>query len=147
MKQKHYRNGEYKRKIVYIEGRPKIEARILMENYLGRKLSSSELVHHVDNNPLNNSVENLQIVTRAEHKKIHKEIGIQTRFSRVYNLNREAIFELFKTKNCTEIALLIGCSQKTISNFVKQFILPNCDLRSFGFKKTKSSYKERLNAN
>jgi len=29
-------------------------------------------VHHIDQNKLNNSVDNLQILTREEHKKIHR---------------------------------------------------------------------------
>lgn len=42
-----------------------------MEEKLGRKLSSSEIVHHIDGNKKNNSIENLQIVTRSEHAQIH----------------------------------------------------------------------------
>ena len=47
------------------------EHRIVMERMLGRKLSSDEHVHHIDENTLNNSPSNLQIVSRSEHCKIH----------------------------------------------------------------------------
>lgn len=38
---------------------------------LGRRLKRGELVHHKDDNPLNNSLSNLQVVTRAQHARIH----------------------------------------------------------------------------
>ena len=39
---------------------------------------SSEVVHHADLNPLNNSPENLELVTRAEHSSIHYEDACKT---------------------------------------------------------------------
>jgi len=46
--------------------------RTIMEEHIGRKLKSTEIIHHIDFNKLNNSIENLQIVSRSEHNKIHK---------------------------------------------------------------------------
>jgi hypothetical protein len=51
------------------------EARKIMENHMGRKLKKEEQVHHIDGNDKNNSLENLQIVSRSEHMKIHQERG------------------------------------------------------------------------
>lgn len=48
------------------------QARKIVELNLGRKLSRDEIVHHKDMNWENNSIENLQIVSRAEHVRIHK---------------------------------------------------------------------------
>ena len=39
-----------------------------------RPLTRGEVVHHIDGNPLNNAVSNLQIVTRAEHVRIHAPV-------------------------------------------------------------------------
>lgn len=41
----------------------------LMENHLNRKLESWETVDHIDNNPLNNEITNLQILSRAENAR------------------------------------------------------------------------------
>lgn len=45
--------------------------RIVMETALGRPLVSSEIVHHIDNNKHNNNAENLRLLSRAEHAKVH----------------------------------------------------------------------------
>lgn len=41
----------------------------LMETFLGRKLLPDETVDHIDNDPLNNDLSNLRIVTRAENAR------------------------------------------------------------------------------
>ena len=48
------------------------EHRVAVEEYLGRKLSEREHVHHKDGNPKNNSIENLEVTTPEEHIRIHK---------------------------------------------------------------------------
>ncbi len=44
---------------------------MLMEGYIGRALKEDEVVHHIDENRLNNSLENLQLMTATEHRKHH----------------------------------------------------------------------------
>ena len=46
-------------------------SRLVMEKYLGRYLKPEELIHHINEDRTDDRIENLQIVTRSEHRKIH----------------------------------------------------------------------------
>jgi len=47
--------------------------RLVMENHIGRKLNPDELVHHINEETTDNRIENLQLMTRPEHIRYHKE--------------------------------------------------------------------------
>ena len=55
----------------YIKLKGRHMHRVVMEQVLGRKLTKDEVVHHIDENKWNNSPENLQVMTRSEHIKLH----------------------------------------------------------------------------
>jgi hypothetical protein len=59
---------------LYIElgGKALLNSRLAMEEHLGRELTKGEHVHHIDGDTLNDSTENLEIVSRSEHMSIHK---------------------------------------------------------------------------
>lgn len=48
-----------------------LEHRLVMESYMGRELSSKEDVHHIDFNTLNNSLNNLMLLSKNEHTRLH----------------------------------------------------------------------------
>ena len=45
-----------------------------MEQKLGRKLLKDEQVHHINGNPLDNRLENLEVLDCATHMRRHKQI-------------------------------------------------------------------------
>lgn len=58
-------------RMVTVNGRRLQEHRAVMEQIIGRRLETHEVVHHKDHNGLNNDPDNLQILTYSGHRKIH----------------------------------------------------------------------------
>lgn len=51
------------------------EHRLIMQNSMDRHLLKTEVVHHKDENKLNNSIENLLLYSsNSEHRKIHAKV-------------------------------------------------------------------------
>jgi len=57
---------------IYLETQKKKIA----ETILGRQLLNNEVVHHMDEKPKNNKVENL-IISRKDHGKLHRHLDKQ----------------------------------------------------------------------
>lgn len=53
------------------EHKGRLEHVVVMESLIGRRLYYNECVHHVDHDKTNNNPENLQLMTRSEHAKLH----------------------------------------------------------------------------
>ncbi len=116
----------------------------------GRWLSSKELVHHIDENKLNNAPENLQIVDCATHNKLHgklknveivckncgekfkpsKSIKLYCRdCSKINKITRrlkyvpsyEELFALANKMPMTEIGKLYGVSDNGIRKWFKKY--------------------------
>lgn len=51
--------------------------RRLAEKTLNRKLTAHEVVHHIDDNPKNNDLGNLMVLSRSLHGKLHKYLDDQ----------------------------------------------------------------------
>jgi hypothetical protein len=56
---------------VFLKQPGKTEHREIAVSLLGRRLKTNEVVHHLDENPKNNLVSNLIVMTRSMHGKLH----------------------------------------------------------------------------
>lgn len=54
-----------------INGKNYAEHRIIIEQYLNRKVKEDEDVHHINGNGFDNRIGNLQIITHKQHSRFH----------------------------------------------------------------------------
>ena len=47
--------------------------RLLMAVHLGRDLKDDEEIHHLDEDPMNNDIDNLMVLTKEEHLALHAD--------------------------------------------------------------------------
>ena len=48
--------------------------RLVIENKIGRRLKTDEVVHHINENKSDNRIENLELMTREEHTSHHSNL-------------------------------------------------------------------------
>lgn len=59
---------------VSIDGEDIREHRRIVEETFGIKLESNKIIHHKDGNKINNSLDNLEVMTASEHMKLHWQL-------------------------------------------------------------------------
>lgn len=64
-------------KTITIKGHQYREHRYIMEQHLKRKLESWEHVHHINDNSLDNRIENLIVLSNADHQKEEYKLRIK----------------------------------------------------------------------
>lgn len=63
------------RKYVYLNGKMVRCSRLIMEGHLGRELLPDEVVHHKDEDSLNDDIANLEVLTDGEHRRLHRIVA------------------------------------------------------------------------
>lgn len=59
--------------LIYVRGKGRIKEQIhIMEEFIGRRIIKGEVVHHINEIKSDNRIENLQLMTKAEHMSHHK---------------------------------------------------------------------------
>lgn len=53
------------------------EHRKIAEEVFGRKLLTNEVIHHIDENPKNNHLSNLIVLSRSSHGKLHQFLRVE----------------------------------------------------------------------
>lgn len=84
------------------------EHRLVMERHLGRALTSDEVVHHIDGNRANNSLDNLEVTNRSSHADHHLRSLAPTQV-------REIRERLASGERGTDLAKTYGVGIATIS--------------------------------
>lgn len=109
------------RESITIDGKRYLLSRFIYGRYLGRKMKPTEIVHHINGKVLDNRIENLRVVSRAEHKKLHDKIGMTTRFRTKYIFDEFEICALYSNiGSAIDIAKKYGCNEITIRRLIKK---------------------------
>jgi predicted transcriptional regulator YheO len=94
--------------------------RYLMEKHIGRKLSNTENVHHINHNQLDNRIENLKIVSSSEHYKIHNPEGSIPK----KNINKDLLKQLReKGLSVYKIAKILEIGKSSVHRRLQEYAI------------------------
>ncbi|HHS83559.1 MAG TPA: hypothetical protein ENK38_01340 [Gammaproteobacteria bacterium] len=95
-------------------GKQFLEHRFIIEKVLGRKLGTSEHVHHINGDRLDNRLSNLRVMEGGEHTAHHRRLSFDIEAAKALRT---------KGLSCSEIGNRLGVSEFTIRDrFTKEGI-------------------------
>lgn len=129
-----------KYKTLTVNGRRVQEHRHVVEES-GRELAGDEIVHHKNNNPQDNDLDNLEVLTRSAHTRHHHDMGDYYKFSqddgdkgrrREYKTRKSQVlrlrdYVLSSEKTGVELAAELGVHPTTITRFRRGLFWRNAE--------------------
>lgn len=95
--------------------------RLVAEDKLGRHLQRNEAVHHIDRCRSNNHPDNLEVMDRTEHIRMHSRDGVErTRLQ----LTRERVSQALEGRNLKQAARLLRCDSQSLRNLFPDLVKP-----------------------
>lgn len=131
--------------------------RYIMEVNLGRILESNEQVHHIDGNPMNNDISNLQVLTVQDHGK-HRRLEKEPKSftcpwcSKEFWLDGEKLSQLRRNQRFNPHSKGPFCCRSCVTSYTnfkppQSFVCPICDKKFelSGAKLTRHLSRKKVN--
>lgn len=150
----HWKHGLNKQgyKRINIGGNRILEHKHVMERFLGRCLSSEEIVHHIDMDKENNSIKNLWLCkSNSDHRFLHhsmERIGYSLLARQIFFNERQNVYCLTKceiTKKSTDLIVKAQqekfpcqASQESLTN---QYVFYGDKWRKLQYRRDPRGYK------